>query len=102
MLELGVCYYPEQWPREKWDEDARRMGGPPQRTQPNRVYATLEQALTRFRFMPPQVPGNLYIADFIARRSLKRAPMPDGSAQPRPTDPAAGLPGLMIPTGGGS
>lgn len=25
MLELGVCYYPEQWPREKWDEDARRM-----------------------------------------------------------------------------
>ena len=27
MLELGVCYYPEQWPREKWDEDARRMAG---------------------------------------------------------------------------
>lgn len=25
MLELGVCYYPEQWPREKWEEDARRM-----------------------------------------------------------------------------
>lgn len=25
MLELGVCYYPEQWPREKWDDDARRM-----------------------------------------------------------------------------
>lgn len=25
MLELGVCYYPEQWPRAKWEEDARRM-----------------------------------------------------------------------------
>ncbi|AGA10614.1 beta-galactosidase (plasmid) [Sinorhizobium meliloti WSM1022] len=24
-LELGVCYYPEQWPRGKWAEDARRM-----------------------------------------------------------------------------
>ena len=23
--ELGVCYYPEQWPREKWAEDAARM-----------------------------------------------------------------------------
>ena len=22
---LGVCYYPEQWPREMWREDARRM-----------------------------------------------------------------------------
>lgn len=67
--------------KEGRHEDARRMGGPPQRTQPNRVYATLEEALTRFRFMPPQVPGNLYIADFIARRSLKRAPLPDGSGE---------------------
>ncbi len=25
MLELGVCYYPEQWPRAKWEEDAARM-----------------------------------------------------------------------------
>lgn len=23
--ELGVCYYPEQWPEEMWAEDARRM-----------------------------------------------------------------------------
>lgn len=22
---LGTCYYPEHWPREMWDEDARRM-----------------------------------------------------------------------------
>jgi pimeloyl-ACP methyl ester carboxylesterase len=58
-----------------------RWRGPPQRSGPHRVYPTLEQALTRFRFMPPQVPGNLYIADFIARRSLKRAPMADGSGE---------------------
>ena len=31
--------------------------------------------------MPPQVPGNLYIADYIARKSLKRAPMADGSGE---------------------
>lgn len=24
-MRLGVCYYPEQWPREAWAEDARRM-----------------------------------------------------------------------------
>ena len=28
-----------------------------------------------------QVPGNLFIADFIARRSLRRAAMPDGSGE---------------------
>ena len=22
---LGVCYYPEHWPDERWDEDARMM-----------------------------------------------------------------------------
>jgi len=64
------------------------FGGPPPaaegfrqpqtRTQPNRVYPTLEAALGRFRFMPPQGCSNPYIADFIARRSLKRAPMEDG------------------------
>ncbi len=25
MSYLGVCYYPEHWPRERWAEDARRM-----------------------------------------------------------------------------
>jgi pimeloyl-ACP methyl ester carboxylesterase len=64
------------------------FGGPPPaaegfrqpqaRTQPNRVYPTLEAALARFRFMPPQGCKNPFIADFIARRSLKRAPMEDG------------------------
>jgi len=49
-----------------------------QREGRNRIYPTLEAALTRFRFMPPQVPGNLYIADFIARHSLKRVAMLEG------------------------
>lgn len=51
---------------------------PQMRTQPNRVYPTLQAALARFRFMPPQGCSNPYIADFIARRSLKRAPLPEG------------------------
>ena len=24
-MQLGVCYYPEHWPRAQWAEDARRM-----------------------------------------------------------------------------
>lgn len=24
-MQLGVCYYPEQWPADKWQSDARRM-----------------------------------------------------------------------------
>jgi pimeloyl-ACP methyl ester carboxylesterase len=46
-----------------------------------RVYPTLGAALNRFRFMPPQAAGNLFVADFIARRSLKRAPLEDGSGE---------------------
>ena len=52
-----------------------------QRRTPNRVYPTIEAALARFRFMPPQSCTNFYIADFIARRSLKRAPLADGSGE---------------------
>lgn len=50
----------------------KRWKGPPARSgQGNRVYATLEEALARFRLAPPQPCENLYIADAIARRSLK-------------------------------
>lgn len=42
---------------------------------PNRIYADLPSALARFRFAPPQVCKNLYIADHIARSSLKQAPL---------------------------
>lgn len=48
----------------------RRWAGPPERGR-GRVYPTLPEALARFRFAPPQPCENLYIADFIARTSLK-------------------------------
>jgi pimeloyl-ACP methyl ester carboxylesterase len=53
----------------------------PTTDRPSRVYPTLTAALARFRLMPPQPAGNPYIADFIARRSLKRAPLEDGSGE---------------------
>ena len=53
----------------------------PTADRPGRVYPTLEAALARFRLMPPQPAENHYVLDFIARRSLRRAPMPDGSGE---------------------
>ncbi|MBC7667891.1 MAG: alpha/beta hydrolase [Gemmatimonadaceae bacterium] len=50
----------------------KRWRGPPSRPDAaNRVYASLEEALARFRLAPPQGCENPYIADFIARGSLK-------------------------------
>ncbi|ATC26189.1 alpha/beta hydrolase [Caulobacter vibrioides] len=54
-----------QPPEKRW------KGPPPRSGKGAPVYATLEEALTRFRLAPPQPCENLYIADFIARRSLK-------------------------------
>jgi len=89
MVDTGFGGPPTAEQMEAWRKEEEKQGrsvpsrwhGPGHRTRPNRVYATLAEALARFRFMPPQVPGNLYIADFIARRSLKRAPMADGSGE---------------------
>lgn len=62
---------------------ARRGPGPGGlEPRPNRVYETLPSALARFRFAPPQVCKNLYIADHIARTSLKKAPL-EGADQGR-------------------
>jgi pimeloyl-ACP methyl ester carboxylesterase len=87
LVDTGFGGPPTREQEEEWRREAEKQGGdarwrgPSRRTRPNRVYPTLEEALTRFRFMPPQAPGNLYVADFIARRSLKRAPMADGSGE---------------------
>jgi pimeloyl-ACP methyl ester carboxylesterase len=70
--------------KEQIAEMQKRMGqvrNIPTTDRPARVYPTLQAALARFRFMPPQPVENFYIADFIARRSLKRAPLPDGSGE---------------------
>ncbi|WP_448580267.1 alpha/beta fold hydrolase [Thermaurantiacus sp.] len=41
---------------------------------PHRVYATLAEALARFRWAPVQPSPHLYITDFIARTALKQVP----------------------------
>ncbi len=41
---------------------------------PHRVYSTLAEALARFRFLPMQPCANLFIADHIARLSLREVP----------------------------
>lgn len=52
-------------PEDEWE-------GPPIRSTRNRVYASLEDALGRFRLAPPQPCENHYIVDYIARHSLKQ------------------------------
>ncbi len=47
---------------------------------PTRLYPSLAAALARFRFAPEQPCDNLYIADHIARTSLKEVRADDGSA----------------------
>lgn len=56
-----------------------RLPAPSARSLP--VYASLKSALARFRFAPPQPCANLFIADHIARTSLKTVPLQD-QAQP--------------------
>lgn len=63
-------------PPQETAADAAKEDVQPARS--TRVYPTLEAALARFRFMPPQVPGNLYVADFIGRRSLRQVPVEGG------------------------
>ncbi len=53
-------------PDFKWERDPRRSP-----IKPKRVYATFDEALSRFRLMPPQDCSNDYILDYIGRHSLK-------------------------------
>jgi pimeloyl-ACP methyl ester carboxylesterase len=59
----------------------RPRRGPPKGIRGNRVYPTLEAALARFRLAPLQPCENHYILDYIARWSLKKKAMPDGSGE---------------------
>jgi pimeloyl-ACP methyl ester carboxylesterase len=81
LLDTGFGGPPTREQEEEWRREAEQSGETRWRGPAHRVYPTLEAALARFRFMPPQEPGNLFIADYIARRSLKRAPMPDGAGE---------------------
>ena len=51
--------------------DKRWRGPPPGDNRPNRVYATFEAALARFRLSPAQPCRELYILDHIGRASLR-------------------------------
>ncbi len=66
---------------EERKKRAELIANIPTADRPSRVYPTIAAALARFRLMPPQPTDNYFIADFIARRSLKRAQMPDGSGE---------------------
>ena len=78
LVDVGFGGPPPDSPEGKRMREVRNI---PTVDRASRVYPTLEAALARFRFMPPQVAGNLFVADFIARRSLKRAPLEDGSGE---------------------
>jgi pimeloyl-ACP methyl ester carboxylesterase len=80
MVDTGFGPPPEELARRQAQMEAIR--NIPTVDRPSRVYPTLEAALARFRLMPPQPAGNPYIADFIARRSLKRVPLPAGETSP--------------------
>lgn len=65
--------------QKEMERRAERVRNIPTGDRANRVYPDMQTALKRFRFMPPQAPGHLFVADFIARKSLKPAPLEDGS-----------------------
>lgn len=52
----------------------RRAGGTNGDARPHHIYPTLADALARFRWAPLQPTTHDFIADFIARLSLKEAP----------------------------
>ncbi|MDP3749994.1 MAG: alpha/beta hydrolase [Phenylobacterium sp.] len=84
LVDVGFGGPPPDSPEGKRMLEAQRqqqIRNIPTADRASRVYPTIEAALARFRFMPPQVAGNLFVADFIARRSLKRAPLEDGSGE---------------------
>lgn len=68
---ITIVDSPVRPPEEDWD-------GPPQRARGNKIYTSLEGALARFRLAPPQPCENHYIADYIARHSLKTVEAPGG------------------------
>ena len=81
MVDTGFGPPPEEMAKRLAQMEAIR--NIPTVDRPSRIYATLEAALNRFRLMPPQPAGNPFIADFIARRSLKKVPLPQGETDPK-------------------
>ncbi len=80
LVDTGFGPPPEELAKRQAQMEAIR--NIPTTDRPSRVYATLPEALNRFRLMPPQPAGNPFIADFIARRSLKKVALPNGDKGP--------------------
>lgn len=59
---------PLRTPEQQAERERRRRE---HRPRPHRVYLSAEEAICRFRFMPPQRCEHLYIVDHIARTSLQ-------------------------------
>jgi pimeloyl-ACP methyl ester carboxylesterase len=84
LVDVGFGGPPPDSPEGKRmleEQRQREVRNIPTPDRAQRVYPDIASALARFRLMPPQVAGNLFVADFIARRSLKRAPLEDGSGE---------------------
>lgn len=59
---------PLRTPEQRAAHEERRRA---RRLQPSRVYLSVEEALSRFRFTPPQPCEHLFVVDHIARHSLR-------------------------------
>lgn len=60
---------------------AERAGRRRSEPRPTRIYPSLQAALARFRFAPPQGCEHLFIADFLARGSVHRVDPEPGQAE---------------------
>lgn len=56
----------------------RSASEPEESVKSRRVYRTIAEPIERFRFLPNQACDQLYLVDFIARRGLTKAPLPEG------------------------
>jgi pimeloyl-ACP methyl ester carboxylesterase len=53
---------------------------PDKQIRSNKVYATIEEPVARFRFLPNQPSSEHYLVDYIAREGLMKAPNPSGGS----------------------
>lgn len=75
---IVVVDTPLRTPEQRKAREAARQRAEPR---PPRPYASQEEALMRFRFMPVQPCEHLFIVDHIARTSIKRVPAAEGTPE---------------------
>lgn len=67
-------------PDEGYRVSQQKKGEDSPEIRPNRIYNSLEEPLTRFRFLPNQTTDALYMVDYIARQGVKQVENPEGGA----------------------